>query len=272
MALDPVLLLELICLGVMSGFLAGLLGIGGGMVMVPFLTMIMSTRGTTPDMAVKMAIATSMATIVFTSISSVRAHHRKGAVRWDIVRNLAPGIVLGSLISSLGLFALLKGSYLAVFFGLFVGFSATQMFLDKKPKPSRQMPGTVGQWLAGGLIGLLSGLVGAGGGFISVPFMAWCNVALHNAVATSAALGFPIALANATGYVFAGMSAQNLPAGSFGYIWLPALGVIAVCSVFMAPVGARLAHRLPVKQLKRIFASVLYLLAAYMLWKGVSSL
>mgnify|MGYP006286968141 CR=1 FL=1 len=272
MALDPLLLIELIGLGVMSGFLAGLLGIGGGMVMVPFLTLIMSSRGAAPDLAVKMAIATSMATIVFTSVASVRAHHRKGAVRWDIVRSLAPGIVLGSAISSLGLFALLKGSYLAVFFGLFVGFSATQMFLDKKPKPSRQMPQAGGQWLAGGLIGLLSGLVGAGGGFISVPFMAWCNVAMHNAVATSAALGFPIALANAAGYIVSGMTAQDLPVGSFGYIWLPALAVIAGCSVFMAPIGARLAHRLPVKQLKRIFAGVLYLLAAYMLWKGVVSL
>jgi uncharacterized membrane protein YfcA len=178
------LLLELIALGVMSGFLAGLLGIGGGMVMVPFLTLIMSTRGAAPDLAVKMAIATSMATIVFTSIASVRAHHKKGAVRWDIVRGLTPGIVLGSLISSLGLFALLKGSYLAVFFGLFVGFSATQMFLDKKPKPSRQMPQAGGRWVAGGLIGLLSGLVGAGGGFISVPFMAWCNVATALCMAT----------------------------------------------------------------------------------------
>jgi len=271
MALDPLLVLELVALGVASGFLAGLLGIGGGMVMVPFLTLIMSARGAAPDMAVKMAIATSMATIVFTSISSVRAHHRKGAVRWDIVRGLAPGIVVGSLISSLGLFVLLKGSSLAIFFGLFVGFSATQMFLDKKPKPSRQMPAASGQWFAGGLIGFLSGLVGAGGGFISVPFMAWCNVALHNAVATSAALGFPIAVANAAGYIVSGMNAQGLPPASFGYIWLPALTVIALCSVFMAPLGARVAHRLPVKQLKRIFASVLYLLAAYMFWKGVTS-
>ena len=271
MALDPLLVLELVALGVASGFLAGLLGIGGGMVMVPFLTLIMSARGAAPDMAVKMAIATSMATIVFTSISSVRAHHRKGAVRWDIVRGLAPGIVLGSLISSLGLFVLLKGSSLAIFFGLFVGFSATQMFLDKKPKPSRQMPAASGQWFAGGLIGFLSGLVGAGGGFISVPFMAWCNVAMHNAVATSAALGFPIAVANAAGYIVSGMNAQGLPPASFGYIWLPALTVIALCSVFMAPLGARVAHRLPVKQLKRIFASVLYLLAAYMFWKGVTS-
>jgi uncharacterized membrane protein YfcA len=270
MALDPLLLIELMALGVMSGFLAGLLGIGGGMVMVPFLTLIMSTRGAAPDLAVKMAIATSMATIVFTSIASVRAHHKKGAVRWDIVRGLTPGIVLGSLVSSLGLFALLKGSYLAVFFGLFVGFSATQMFLDKKPKATRQMPEAGGKWVAGGLIGLLSGLVGAGGGFISVPFMAWCNVAIHNAVATSAALGFPIALANVAGYIFSGQGVDNLPAYSFGYLWLPALVVIAVCSVLMAPVGAATAHKLPVKQLKRVFASVLYVLAGYMLYKGLA--
>jgi uncharacterized membrane protein YfcA len=146
------------------------------------------------------------------------------------------------------------------------------MFLDKKPKASRQMPEAGGKWVAGGLIGLLSGLVGAGGGFISVPFMAWCNVAMHNAVATSAALGFPIALANAIGYIASGSQAQNLPPGSFGYIWLPALAVIAACAVFMAPLGARIAHRLPVRQLKRIFASVLYLLAGYMLVKGVVSL
>jgi uncharacterized membrane protein YfcA len=122
---------------------------------------------------------------------------------------------------------------------------------------------------AGGVIGFLSGLVGAGGGFISVPFMAWCNVSIHNAVATSAALGFPIAVANVAGYIASGMSAQSLPAGSFGYIWLPALVVIACCSVVMAPMGARAAHRLPVGKLKKVFASVLYVLAAYMLLKGL---
>ncbi len=271
MTLEPLLILELALLGIGTGFLAGLLGIGGGMLMVPFITIILSTRGVGPDLAVKMAIATSMATIIFTSISSVRAHHKRGAVRWDIVKRLAPGIVLGSMVGSLGVFALLKGSYLAIFFGLFVGFSATQMFLDKKPKPTRQMPGTGGQLAAGGVIGFLSGLVGAGGGFISVPFMTWCNVAIHNAVATSAALGFPIAVANVAGYVVSGLNVQNLPAGSFGYIWLPALAVIAVASFLVAPLGARAAHALPVSKLKRVFASILYVLAAYMLWKGLSS-
>jgi uncharacterized membrane protein YfcA len=272
MNLEPLLIFELALLGVGTGFLAGLLGIGGGMLMVPFITIIMVSRGVVPDLAVKIAIATSMATIIFTSISSVRAHHRRGAVRWDIVKRLAPGIVVGSIIGSLGVFALLKGSYLAIFFGLFVSFSATQMFLDKKPKPTRQMPGAAGQFAAGGVIGFLSGLVGAGGGFISVPFMTWCNVAIHSAVATSAALGFPIAVANVLGYVVSGWSLQDLPAGSFGYIWLPALAVIAVCSFFTAPLGAKAAHKLPVGKLKRVFASILYVLAAYMLWKGLSSL
>ncbi len=269
MPIEPLLITELAALGAATGFLAGLLGIGGGMLMVPFITIILGARNVGADLAVKMAIATSMASIIFTSISSVRAHHQRGAVRWDIVKRLAPGIVIGSLIGSMGVFALLKGSALAIFFALFVGFSATQMFLDKKPKPTRQMPAVGGQLAAGGVIGFISGLVGAGGGFISVPFMTWCNVAIHNAVATSAALGFPIALANVAGYIASGTSLDGLPPGAFGYIWLPALVVLASCSVLTAPLGARAAHRLPVKKLKRVFASILYALAAYMLWKGL---
>ena len=270
MPLEPLLIAELALLGVGTGFLAGLLGIGGGMLMVPFITLILNGRGVAPDLAVKMAIATSMATIIFTSISSVRAHHKRGAVRWDIVKRLAPGIVLGAVVASMGVFALLKGSWLALFFALFVGFSATQMLLDKKPKPTRTMPGTAGQLGAGGAIGFLSGLVGAGGGFVSVPFMTWCNVPIHNAVATSAALGFPIALANAAGYVVSGQGVANLPPNSVGYIYVPALVVIACASVLMAPLGVRAAHALPIASLKRVFAGILYLLAAYMLWKGLS--
>ncbi|MBH1963808.1 MAG: sulfite exporter TauE/SafE family protein [Comamonadaceae bacterium] len=272
MPFEPLLIFQLALLGIATGFLAGLLGIGGGMIMVPFIAAILGARGVAPGLAVKMAIATSMATIIFTSISSVRAHHKRGAVRWDIVKSLAPGIVLGAMAASLGIFSLLKGSVLALVFAAFVGFSATQMFLDKKPKPTRQIPGPAGLLGTGGAIGFLSGLVGAGGGFVSIPFMTWCNVAIHNAVATSAALGFPIAVANVAGYIVAGQHIDGLPPYSFGYLWLPALVIIASCSVLMAPLGARAAHALPVKKLKRVLATILYLLAAYMLYKGLSAL
>ncbi|MFN3297732.1 sulfite exporter TauE/SafE family protein [Caldimonas sp.] len=257
-------------LGCFTGFLAGLLGIGGGMLLVPFLTFLLAQRGVEAQLAVKMAIATSMATILFTSISSVRAHHKRGAVRWDLVLGLAPGIVLGGLLAGAGVFALLKGQWLALFFAAFVGFSATQMLLDKKPKPTRQMPGAAGQVAAGGVIGFLSGLVGAGGGFVSVPFMTWCNVAIHHAVATSAALGFPIALANVAGYVIGGWSLPPALPGAFGFLYLPALALIAATSVMFAPLGARAAHAMNVKQLKRAFAMLLYGLAAYMLYKGLA--
>lgn len=269
MPLDFTLVAELLALGAFTGFLAGLLGIGGGMLMVPFMTLILSARGVDAALSVKMAIATSMATILFTSISSVRAHHQRGAVRWDLVRTLAPGIVLGGLLAGAGVFSLLKGTTLALVFAVFVAFSATQMLLDRKPAPTRQMPGTAGSLGAGGVIGFISGLVGAGGGFISVPFMGWCNVAMHNAVATSAALGFPIALANTVGYVVGGWSMPSPLPGALGYLWLPGLAIIATASVTTAPLGARTAHAMNIKQLKKAFACTLYGLAAYMFYKSL---
>jgi uncharacterized protein len=266
--LGPALVAELLLLGTVTGFLAGLLGVGGGMMMVPFLTLILSARGVDGGSAVKMAIATSMATILFTSLSSVRAHHRLGAVRWDLLRGLAPGIVLGGLAAGAGIFALVKGQGLALFFAVFIGYSALQMLLDRKPRPGRQMPGPAGRTAVGAAIGLLSGLVGAGGAFMSVPFMTWCNVPIRQAVGTSAALGFPIALASTLGYVVAGWALPPALPGAFGYLYLPALAIIGAASITMAPLGARTAHRTDVKKLKRLFAVLLFGLAAYMLYRA----
>ncbi len=263
------MLAALLALGAMTGFLAGLFGIGGGMVMVPFLTLLLTAAGFPLDHVVHMAIATSLATILFTSLSSVRAHHQRGAVMWPVVKVLAPGILIGSLLGA-QIAAALPTALLALLFAGFVGFSATQMLLNRKPKPSRELPKAGGMFGVGNVIGLLSSLVGAGGGFISVPFMVWCNVTMHKAVATSAALGFPIAAAGTVGYVIAGWRELGPPTWqNAGFIYLPALAAITAMSVLTAPWGARVAHSLDVTRLKRLFAVMLYLLAGYMLWKGI---
>src|SRR5687768_12082715 len=244
--LDPQLVLGLLLIGTCTGFLAGLLGIGGGMIMVPFLTMILTAKGYPADYTVKMAIATSLATICFTSLSSVRAHHQRGAVLWPVAKVLAPGILVGSLLGAQVAVAL-PGKLLGIVFALFVGFSATQMFLNRKPKPSRTLPGPLGMFAAGNVIGLVSSLVGAGGAFISVPFMTWCNVRIHDAVGTSAALGFPIALAGTLGYIWAGRDLPQMPPGSVGFLYLPGLIVISLASISTAPLGARTAHRMDIR-------------------------
>lgn len=256
------LILELALLGLCTGFLAGLLGLGGGMLMVPFLTFILTARGYPQAHVIKMAVATSLATICFTSLSSVRAHHRRGAVRWDIVRKLAPGILLGAFLGS-QIAAAMPARVLGYLFAGFVGFSATQMIFNRKPKPSRTLPGTGGMFGVGNLIGVISALVGAGGAFISVPFMTWCNITIHSAVATSAALGFPIALAGTIGYLVAGWSLPEMPPGALGYLYWPGFLVLSAASMATAPIGARVAHSLDIAPLKQVFAVVLYALMVY---------
>ena len=268
MDLGPALIGELLALGVFVGFLAGLLGIGGGMVMVPVMTLLLTGRGVEPGLAVKMAIATSMATILFTSLSSVRAHHRLGAVRWPIVRHMALGIVAGGFLAGAGAFSVLKGQGLALFFAVFIGYSALQMLRDRKPRPGRALPGPLGQAAVGAVIGFVSGLLGAGGAFLSVPFMTWCNVPPRHAVGTSAAIGFPIALASTAGYVVAGWQLPPALPGAVGYLYLPALLLVALASMSLAPFGARTAQRIDVLKLKRIFAVLLLLLAGTMLHRA----
>ncbi len=264
MSIDPLLFAELLALGLLIGYLAGLLGIGGGMLMVPFLVFVLTAKGFAEVHIVKMAVATSLATICFTSMSSVRAHHQKGAVLWPVVLVLAPGIIVGAIIGA-RLAVALPAKVLTVLFAIFVTFSATQMFLNKKPKPSRVLPGSLGMFGVGNVIGGLSSMVGAGGAFVSVPFMTWCNVTIHKAVATSAALGFPIALAGTVGYMSAGWDLPQMPPDALGYLYLPGLIFISMGSMLTAPFGARAAHRMDIAPLKKVFASFLYLIAIYFL-------
>ncbi|MDR1529110.1 MAG: sulfite exporter TauE/SafE family protein [Burkholderiales bacterium] len=256
----------LLILGCVVGFLAGLLGIGGGLLTIPFITMLLSQQMPSNDYLVHMAIGTSAATIVFTSFSSLRSHYRHGAIFWPVWRGVVPGLILGGLLGA-HIAGLLPMKPLAFIFAAFTAFSATQMLLGATPKASRQLPGVFGLISAGTVIGAISALIGAGGGFLSVPYMVWNNVPVRNAIATSAAMSFPIALASTLGFIIVGWNVDGRPDHSIGYVYLPAMVAIVVTSMFFAPLGARAAHRWPVVTIRRCFGFLLYGLSAYMVWK-----
>ena len=239
--------------GAFAGVLAGLLGVGGGVIIVPLLVFTFTAQHLPEAYILHLALGTSLASIIFTSISSLRAHHRRGAVNWPVVKGISPGILVGTFLGS-WVAAQLSTGFLKGFFVVFLYYVATQLLLDIRPKPHRQMPGTGGMFGVGNVIGGVSSLVGIGGGSLSVPFLIWCNLPMHHAVGTSAAIGFPIAVAGAAGYLVNGLMADGLPSGAVGFIYLPALIGIALASICTAPLGARLAHSLPVPRLKKVFA------------------
>jgi len=252
-------------MGLFVGFFAGLLGIGGGLILVTLMVYLFTLQGFPEDRILHMALGTSIASIVFTSISSLSAHHKHGAVRWDIVRAAIPGLIIGTLLGTL-VADQLKSKYLAIFFVIFVYYSAVQMFVNAKPKPSRQLPGKLGLNLASVIVGIVSALVGVGGGVMTIPLMSMCNVPMRNAIGTSAALGLPIAVAGTVGFIITGLGKDHLPAFSVGYLYLPALIGIVIGTLVTVPWGAKMAHTLPVSQLKKIFAVILFILATRMLW------
>ncbi|HEX7952633.1 MAG TPA: sulfite exporter TauE/SafE family protein [Burkholderiales bacterium] len=252
-------------MGLFVGFFAGLLGIGGGLILVTLMVYLFTVQGFPADRLLHLALGTSITSIVFTSLSSLRAHHQHGAVRWDILRIAVPGLIVGTLLGTV-VADLLKSKYLAIFFVIFVYYSAVQMFANIKPKPSRQLPGKVGMSIAAVIVGIVSSLVGVGGGVMTIPLMSLCNVPMRQAIGTSAALGLPIAVAGTVGYMVNGLGKDHLPALSVGYVYVPALVGIVVGTFITVPWGARMAHTMPVTRLQKIFAVILFILATRMLW------
>lgn len=257
-------ILAFLVLGAVVGFMAGLLGIGGGGIMVPTLTTIFLAQGVPVEQVVHMALGTSMAAIVMTSFASMRAHHKKGAVQWDIVKVMAPSVVLGTFGATF-LAASMKSAQLAIFFAVFMAYVSIQMAIDKKPKPTRQVVGKGGLLGAGAFIGVISALVSIGGGSLSVPFLVWQNVDLKKAIATSAAIGFPLSIAGTLGYIVSGMLKADGSGLLVGFVYVPAVILISLVSFFTAPLGAKMAHALPVGKLKKIFALLLMALSIKML-------
>jgi len=248
-----------LALGALAGTLAGLFGIGGGLVIVPVLIFSFGAQGFSPDIAAHMAVGTSLATIVFTSLSSIRSHHVHGAIRWDIFRAMTVGIVFGALIGAWTA-SLLSGPALELIIGAFVIVVAIKMLLGFDPKPGRSVPGNKGLGVAGAVIGWASAIFGIGGGTLTVPYLSRCNIKMQHAVGISAACGLPIALAGAMGNLWTGWGDSGLPPHSLGFIYLPALFGVILTSVIFARVGANLAHRLNAVLLKRIFAIMLVLI------------
>ena len=249
--------------GALVGFLAGLLGIGGGMTLVPILAALFSAQMLSTDHNVHMALATAMASAAFTSSASVREHHKHGGVDWTTVKLMVPGMVTGSLFSTFASGWLTQRS-LAIAFAVIVFGAATQMLLGKKPHAARAMPGPMPAFAIGLCIGTLSGLVSAGGTFLIMPVMLYGGIAMRVAIGTGAAIGIPVTVIGTLGFIASGWRVPDLPDYHFGFVYLPALGALVAASIFTAPAGARLAQRLPVATLKRIFALLMYVLAMKM--------
>lgn len=265
--LEPTFITEILIYlvtGAIVGIAAGLLGIGGGLLIVPVLTAVFAIYLDTTEV-VHLAIGTSLATIVITSFASARAHHKHGAVRWDAFKLLAIGVLLGAFLGGWSS-QFVASNLLGKIFGVLEILIAIHMWLALKPHPSRQLPGLIANTGAGSVIGGLSSLVGIGGGTLTTPYLVWNNISMHQAIATSTAVSLPVAIAGTIGFMVAGLSATDLPQYSSGYIYWPAFFGIVLASYFTAPIGAKLAHKLPVKVLKKAFAIFLLILAIKMLF------
>ena len=247
--------------GILSGLLAGLFGVGGGAIMVPALIFLFAHMGLGGDWGPHLAVGTSLAAIVGTGAASTLAHHRRGGVRWDLVAGLAPGIVLGAWAGA-ALAGVMPGLWLKRLFAVFLCYVGLRMLIPRRVVDHRPLPGRAGLWAVGGGIGALSSLVGIGGGTMTVPFLARCGLDLRQAVGTSAACGVPIAIAGAIGFVVVGWGRAGLPVLSSGFVYWPAVLLMLLASIPTAPLGARLAHSLPVALLKRTFGVFLLLIAA----------
>tara|TARA_Y100000590_G_scaffold470567_1_gene666407 strand:+ start:2362 stop:3159 length:798 start_codon:yes stop_codon:yes gene_type:complete len=257
--------LAYMCLGAVVGFFAGLFGIGGGLIMVPVLSFLFGVQGFVSDFIVHLALGTSMAAIIFTSIPSLLIHHMSRSVNWNIVRLIMPGIIFGTF-CGVALAHNLPGRYLSIFIILFIYYFATRMVINSTPNPNRILPGKIGIFTVGGFIGGLSSLVAIGGGTLTIPFLSACNVRLKHAIGISAPVSCIIAIVGTIGYIYSGIThSQILPEYSLGYIYLPALAGIVAFSMATAIIGAKVTHIIETKIIRKIFVILLYILGTKML-------
>jgi len=253
-------------LGLVAGLLAGLFGLGGGVIIVPVLVLIFSSHNFPESMVMIVAIATSLSTIIFTSVASILTHHKLGAIKWGSVKRLGPGILLGASFGAV-VADYIAADVLKYCFVVYLLYVSIKMAWPQKneAKADRKIRSRV-DYLMGLMIGFLSSILGIGGGTLTVPYLLSRKLVMKNAVAVSSVCGLPIAVSSTVSYIMLGWNVDLLPEWSLGYIYLPALAGIIICSVITAPIGAKLANRLPAKKIKRYFSIVLFLIAIKMIW------
>ena len=257
----------LICLafGCFSGVLAGLFGLGGGVVLVPFFLVLLETQGVASNLLMLMAVATSLATIIITSIAATIMQNHLGTVLWKYVFNLSFGIIIGVIIGAFVADSLTSEN-LRFIFALYLLYVAVQMAVQNKLEAQLKPLATFVLKLSGVAIGFVSSVLGIGGGTLTVPMLAKHQMPMRNAVAISSACGLPIAVIGTITYAALGWQKTGLPDGSLGYVYLPAFAGIVLSSILTAPLGAKLANKLPTKSLKRYFSLLLFAVAGKLLW------
>ena len=268
MQIEPQLILIFLSLGAIVGFMAGLFGVGGGGIMVPVLTLVFGFYGIGGENGVHLALGSSMASIVITSFSSLSSHHSHSAVVWPVVQKMTPGILLGTFLATF-LVSLLSPKFLALFFAGFMFVVAVQMVLNLKPRNHGKEAGVLQLFLAGNFIGAISAIVSIGGGTMTVPYLMWNNVDIKKAIGTAAAIGFPISIAGTIGYIVNGWQKTSQENYTIGFVYLPAVVLISLVSFFTAPIGAKVAHKLPISTLKKVFALLLVALSLKMLFSVI---
>ncbi len=263
-------LIIFLAIGALAGFAAGLFGVGGGTIIVPLLFIVFTQMDYSPDVIMHLALGTSLATIVVTSISSLMAHHKNGAVIWPVFKNLALPMAIGCFLGA-GLAGWLSGIQLQLIVGVFLIWVAYTMFVGAKKvvDSTNTLPSSAKQVMAGSVIGGASAIFGIGGGSLTVPYLTRYGVVMQKAVGTSAACGLPIAIAGALGFMIFGMNQQvNIP-NTIGFVHIYAFFGISVMSFFTAKLGAKVAHALSPQILKKCFAVLLVIVGTFFLVKGL---
>jgi len=271
-------LIIFLIIGALAGFAAGLFGVGGGTIIVPLLFIVFTQMGYSPDNIMHLALGTSLATIIVTSISSLMAHNKKGAVMWPVFKNLTPGMAIGCFFGA-GIAGAISGGHLQIIVGTFLLWVAFNMFTGGKKRidgtandastTQTALPSTPKQLAAGGVIGIASAIFGIGGGSLTVPYLTRYGVVMQKAVGTSAACGLPIAIAGALGFMFFGMQQQVDAPNTIGFVHIYAFLGISIMSFFTAKLGAKVAHILSPELLKKCFAVLLTVVGFYFLYKGL---